>query len=260
MRATLAIGVVAAAALAAGCRSGAWELVDDPVAEALRPELPSWPGHRAIENVHLEVYGREFDFVGYRAAQPVEVNVHEFREDIAVRASLQLDAGVSVLDVAVRGYAPNGVAERRISGSVFEAIPHFAEVAMDDLRRIWGPESVFAVAGDDFNRRQVRLLLGFGGNTWRAVPRGRGWTAWTRMHRAYLSGYAADALMVVHLDQDLMPQALTVYSDFDDDGIPHEIEFNDFRQKHTLRIEVQEVHLVDDAVPASTFETPAPAR
>jgi hypothetical protein len=247
MRVTLAI-VVAAVAVAGGCRSGgAWKFTDEQVADTVRPELPSWPGHRAVENVHLKVYGREFDFVGYRAAQPYEVNVRELREDLAVRASLQLDAGVSVLDVAVRGFAPNGVAERRISGSVFEAIPHFAEVAMDDLRRVWGPESVFALSGSHPTRRVTD-----GASSWWAVALADGVLAFAPQ--------PGGALRVVFLDRDLVPQARAEYGDFDDDGVPREVRFTDLRRAHTLRVEVEEVHLVDDAVPASTFEAPEPAR
>jgi hypothetical protein len=247
MRVTLATWLVPAI-LAGGCRSyGAWTFVEDQAAEVARPELPSWPGHRAVENVHLEVYGRAFDFVGYRAAQPYEVDVREQREDLAVRASLQLDAGVSVLDVAVRGFAPNGIAERRISGSVFEAIPHFAEVAMADLRRVWGSESVFAVSGSHLTRRVTD-----GASSWWAVPLAGGVLAFAPQ--------PGGALRVVFLDRDLVPRARAEYGDFDDDGVPREVRFTDLRRAHTLRVEVEEVHLVDDAVPASTFETPEPAR
>jgi len=228
---------IAAVLFAGGCASRAWRFADDgpPLAERDPPILTS---HRAVERVTLRVRGHEMEFVGYRRYDASSV----------VREQLVLESGISVLDVAVHGDE-----NRRNSGSVFEAIPDFAETVMEDLRRIWGSRSVFAIGfGDMFGGAYVRPRparpVTDGTQRMLALPVDREWRL-AFDQRPYKS---RDPLHAVLLDPRLVPEATIDYSDFDEDGVPREIHLVDLRDGHTLDVEVEEVVLLPakDAAPA----------
>jgi hypothetical protein len=238
MRWAVAAGLVVALG---GCASApaAWRFAGGDTTFS-RGDLPGAPpSHRAVERVTMRVHDHEFEFVGYRTCDP------QTRE---VRTQLLLDSGISVLDVAVRD-AEN----RRIAGSVFEAIPRFAETAMSDLRRTWGSRSVFGVrierpelgdrpvAGGNI-LRSGRLVTD-GDRTLPAECLDDGsWLATVPRDR-WMPG--ADPVRVTLLDRDLVPEATIDYSDFDDDGVPREIRLVDLRDGHTLDVEVEEVRLAE---------------
>lgn len=215
--------------VAGGCASRAW--TEGQAVLAADDFPPPMPAHRAVERVTLHVRGHEFEFVGYRTCDPSTRDV---------RAQWLLDSGISVLDVAIHGQE-----DHRNSGSVFEAIPRFAETAMEDLRRTWGSRSVFcdtsyAVAG--VSGVSIRFATGltdgdrtysadrFDDGSWVAVvPRDTGSTG---------------PFHVTFLDRDLVPEATITYSDFDESGVAREIHLADLRDGHKLDVEVQEVRLL----------------
>jgi hypothetical protein len=229
MRGTLLLAVAAAASLA-GCRS-AWTRAG--LGTMLDPA--SAPPHRAVEHATLRVAEREFEFLGYRACDPVH-------ED--ARIQLVLDSGLSVIDVEVHRDG-----SQQHSGSVFESIPHFAEVVIDDLRHVWGSRSVFAMPGgsvDSFSGNLVvgKLVLDNGRAKISAKPLRSG-------AYAAIQGGDGAPLRVTILDADLVPEAVITYSDFEE-GVPREIHLEDLVHEHTLDVEVEEVRF-----PNSEGENPA---
>jgi hypothetical protein len=228
MARTLPMSIVVAAALAAGgCASGAWKAAGSSVVTEPALQLPA---HRAVERVTMRIHGHELEFVGYRTVGPGARDV---------RAQLLLESGISALDVSVHGSEG-----RRISGSAFEAIPNFAETAMDDLRRTWGGRSIFGSSGSAFASggnlaREVVLVR----NADRTLP-AEIVDDGSLLALEPRADPAKDPLRVTVLDRDLVPEATITYSDFDGDGIPREIHLVDLRRKHTLDVEVEEVTLV----------------
>lgn len=218
------VGVVVAVG---GCASGAWEQVG--VLNPFNELPPSTRAHRAVERVTMRFGNREFDFVGYRTCD---------RDHRNVRVQLLLDSGISVLDVAVH----DGENER-ISGSAFEAIPRFADIAMEDLRRVWGSRSAFRgkrhggyAAGGNIYENVVEVSDGTRNLPARDVD--AGWVAFEPR-----SGNRVAPLHVTLLDADLVPEATIDYADFDEHGVPREIRLVDLRDGHTLDVEVEEVRV-----------------
>jgi hypothetical protein len=228
--------IAAVLVVAGGCASGAWRFADDgpPLAER---DPPSLTFHRAVEHVTLRVHGHEMEFVGYRSYDTSRV----------VREQLLLESGISVLDVAVHRDE-----DRRISGSVFESIPNFAETVMEDLRRTWGSRSVFDIGladlfGGIYSRSPAARPVTDGNRRVLALPVDEGW--WLAFDSF---DYPTAPLHVTLLDPTLVPQATIAYSEFDDDGVPREIRLVDLRDGHTLDVEVEEVHLIPMAAAATT--------
>ncbi len=222
-----------------GCASRAWRWADDGRSFVEAGDPPRLPPHRAVERVALRVHDRDFEFVSYRSFDSAGV----------VRAQFLLESGISVLDVAVLGDE-----DRRIAGSVFEAIPNFAGTVMEDLRRTWGSRSVFALGiADIFGGQHIRFpaarSVTDGDRVMDAVAvDGSHWLAFGS------SGRPSDPLEVTLLDPDLVPQARIAYSDFDEDRVPREVRLVDLRDGHTLDVEVEEVRLAADAA------APGPSR
>jgi hypothetical protein len=227
---TRTLAAALAALVCGGCASGAWHTVDGTIVTNER--LPQATAHRAVEHVTLHVYGREFEFVGYRTTG-------EGGHD--VRAQLLLESGLSVLDAAV-----HDATNERISGSVFESIPNFARTAMDDLRRTWGSRSVFRIdhlrPNSGGNVDETTAQLSDGERTLPAHRVDAGWVAYRPRTAA-----ADTSLDVTLLDADLVPEATITYSDFDEDGVPREIHLVDLVHEHTLDVEVEEVTLTSKA-------------
>lgn len=226
MKANVSLRLAAAVALlAGGCATQAWVVLDSSWGALGTP--PRVPAHRAVERVTLRLRGREFEFVGYRTCGPGWSDA---------RVQLVLESGLSVLDVAVHGDE-----DERISGSAFEAIPHFAQTAMSDLRRTWGSRSVFCIP----------VLSSSGGISLRGtydVSDGTRTFTGARLLEGSMVAIAPGApgatervLHVTLLGPDLVPQARIDYADFDEEGVPREIHLADLRDGHTLDVEVEEV-------------------
>ena len=226
----IARGLLSAAALGAlvgpaGC-SSAWHRVDEEPPFRLDRRPLELVAHRAVERVTLHIRGREFEFVGYRTCDPAAGDV---------RVQLLLESGISAIDVAV-----HGAQNERIAGSAFEAIPRFAEIAMEDLRRIWGSRSIFTLSvpatGFHVSPRGAWSLMKE--PPYPALPLGDG--TFLALPYEYETG---ERRMYSILGADLVGESRVEYSDFDENGVPRAISFTDLRDEHTLDIEIEEVRL-----------------
>ncbi len=191
-----------------------------------RGHLPHVPDHEAVQDVALRIGSHELVFVVHFAQ----------REDGAVlRAHLGSESGLTGLDLTVRGTRH----EVHVQSALTD-FPGFAGLVAADVARVWGARSIHAAGLDRAPLAAVEATK------LAALELMDG--SWVVFEHADVVAHA-DALRVTLLGLDARPEAVVVYADHDDEGIPRTVTLEDLRDGHVLEMELVQVWPTGEAGP-----------